>query len=151
MTIDPAKDGIDHINVYSRGRTALGRALSNFSPIGFELPGYGRFKSVEGFWYYIKTGMQHEELRLLYGLQAKQLGKSLEVKQLAPCVFEGLIARAIEAKIEQHPDLLTAVCENKLPYRHYYLMRGTVVLKPEHDWQLRVIENVAAKWNHPEL
>ena len=29
--IDPSKDGIDHINIYSKGKTELGKYLSNFT------------------------------------------------------------------------------------------------------------------------
>lgn len=29
---DPALDGVDHINVFSRGRTELGRVLSKLRP-----------------------------------------------------------------------------------------------------------------------
>jgi hypothetical protein len=42
-------DGITHINIYSKGKTELGRWLSNFTyhPIETE---DGKFDSVEGYW-----------------------------------------------------------------------------------------------------
>ena len=42
-------DGVTHINVYSQGKTSIGRALSNFSPLGFNHPKHGHFESVEGY------------------------------------------------------------------------------------------------------
>ena len=51
---DSTTDGIDHINIYSKGYTKLGRLLSNFTKSEFTHPIYGHFMSVEGFWYYIK-------------------------------------------------------------------------------------------------
>lgn len=50
--VNPELDGIDHINVYSQGKTKLGRLLSNFANTPFEIPGLGRFQSVESYWYY---------------------------------------------------------------------------------------------------
>jgi len=48
------KDGIDHINLYSRGHTELGQYLSNFAytPIQTE---DGRFNSIEAYWYWLNT------------------------------------------------------------------------------------------------
>ena len=49
---NPMQDGITHINIYTQGKTQLGRALSNLFDCEFTVPGYGDFKSLEGFWYY---------------------------------------------------------------------------------------------------
>jgi hypothetical protein len=35
---DPTTDGIDHINIYSKGYTKLGRLLSNFTKSEFTHP-----------------------------------------------------------------------------------------------------------------
>ena len=50
--LKPENDGIDHINVYSKGKTVLGRALSNFSYSRIRIPFLGTFLSVEAFWYW---------------------------------------------------------------------------------------------------
>ena len=44
--IDPKLDGIEHINIYSKGKTELGRLLTNFAQTPFIHPEYGRFESV---------------------------------------------------------------------------------------------------------
>lgn len=49
---DCQKDGIDHINVYSKGKTALGRFLSNFAQVDLETKN-GNFSSVEAYWYWL--------------------------------------------------------------------------------------------------
>lgn len=36
MNFKPEMDGIDHINVYSKGKTELGKLLSNFARTPFE-------------------------------------------------------------------------------------------------------------------
>lgn len=38
MQYSPIDDGVTHINVYSKGRTKLGRDLSNFAAIGIIHP-----------------------------------------------------------------------------------------------------------------
>ena len=48
-------DGITHINVYSKGATALGRALSNFARIPVMVVPNGRFESVEAYWYWLRV------------------------------------------------------------------------------------------------
>lgn len=40
-------DGIDHINIYSKGKTTLGRMLSNFACTPFTHPEDGKFASIE--------------------------------------------------------------------------------------------------------
>lgn len=54
--MEPKKDGIDHINIYSRGKTWLGREMSNFAPLRqpFEIPIMlltFDCKTLEGAWY----------------------------------------------------------------------------------------------------
>ena len=50
-----ADDGVTHINVYSKGTTALGRALSNFAHIPFMVVPNGRFESIEAYWYWLRV------------------------------------------------------------------------------------------------
>ena len=114
----PKDDGITHINVYSKGATKLGTALTNFAPIGFTHPTQGHFKSIEGYWYWLATGKIHEQLRDLHGHDAKTYGKKLirvEVKD-----FKQQVKKAMLLKIEQHPRLLEVFKSSTLPLTHYY-------------------------------
>lgn len=54
---NPDEDGVTHINIYSKGKTELGRWLTNFSYSPFNHPEYGKFLSMEGFWCWVSTGM----------------------------------------------------------------------------------------------
>lgn len=59
---ESVNDGVDHINIYSKGKTTLGRCLSNFANLGVdfalgdleEFADYGKFATLEGLWYYLK-------------------------------------------------------------------------------------------------
>jgi hypothetical protein len=106
--IDPKKDGIEHINIYSKGRTALGIFLSNFTQCDLETED-GEFSSIEGYWYWLLCpknfnpncyecegvgvtalgeGQQtylgpcpvcnRDTLRYLYGAEAKKIGRTLQ-------------------------------------------------------------------------
>ena len=118
MDYKPLNDGVDHINIYSRGKTQLGRMLSNFYPFPFNHPVYGVFDTVEGFYYYVSTGFKHENLRTLSGFEAKQFGKSLERAKLEN--FENLIRKAIRLKICQNDTLASLLKTSSLPFTHYY-------------------------------
>ncbi len=143
LIINPSTDGITHINVYSKAKTLLGQALTNFAHTPFEYPGFGHFESVEAFWYYYLTGCQHEHLRMLHGYTAKKAGQKLRDDRLDK---EGLsdeqknvILEAIRCKLRQHKDIRTALTESHLPLTHYYAygddIKGyRVVFLPEYDW-----------------
>lgn len=115
----PLNDGVDHINIYSRGRTALGRLLSNFAYSVFEHPTHGKFASVEGYWYYLKTGCQHyHELSGLYGFRAKSVGKKFE--SVGHPDFDFQIELAMWCKVMQNPSIKEQLKESTLPFAHYY-------------------------------
>jgi len=137
--IDPKKDGVDHINVYSKGKTKLGRALTNFAAIEFKHPTYGHFKSMEGYYYWISTGMIHDELKKLKGFEAKQFGKTLDVVSVDN--FEKLITEGIHCKLTQNQGLQEQLINNDLPLLHYYSYGGKVVLASDHDYQIKYIED----------
>ena len=118
MEYKPLNDGVDHINIYSRGKTQLGRMLSNFYPLPFNHPVYGGFNTVEGFYYYVSTGFKHEVLRTLSGFEAKKFGKSLERTKLED--FENIIRKAIRLKIYQNETLKSLLKASSLPFGHYY-------------------------------
>lgn len=118
MEYEPLNDGVDHINIYSRGKTQLGRMLSNFYLLPFSHPVYGIFNTVEGFYYYVSTGFKHENLRTLSGFEAKKFGKSLERAKLED--FENIIRKAIRLKIYQNDSLTVLLKASSLPFAHYY-------------------------------
>ena len=52
----PTKDGIDHLNIYSRASTELGRFLTNPTLLNFDLIFNGfNVLSIEHLWFFLKT------------------------------------------------------------------------------------------------
>jgi len=132
--LNPSGDGITHVNVYSKGKTELGRLLSNFARTPFELKDHGKFESVEGYWYWL--GCKNDRLRTLSGFAAKQQGRLLKAADWNnEPEFKACIQRAIKAKLEAHPRINELLKANSLPLVHYYVF-GSVV----HD------ETVRGQW-----
>ena len=138
-------DGITHINVYSRGKTRLGRFLSNFANAPFDHPEDGYFKSVEAYWYWLSTG--NDTLRKTYGHQAKKLGRFLGGKDwMDDKDFKRKIKEAIHLKLKNHPEMFKELRDSTLPLTHYYFY-GTppetkVVVPKEGKWIIDFIEDL---------
>lgn len=128
--MDPDRDGIDHINVYSKGKTELGRLLSNFAHTPFKCED-GHFESVEGYWYWLLSDVaEREVLRKLYGWNAKDIGKYLvdddyHIKKDEE--FRRKIKLAIWIKLNTHLELKTMVIDSTLPFEHYYVYKDNIV------------------------
>lgn len=154
--IQPVNDGIDHINVYSKAHTELGKLLSNFAHSPFEHPKYGHFESVEGFWYYRgMVGKLPEEtlksLRYKHGFKAKELGK--ELRKTLPAGsdeddsdFPEDVMEAIRCKLRQNRRILNLLVETKLPFVHYYYYgkvdNAKLIFSPKYDWMIDEISRI---------
>lgn len=114
---DPAKDGIDHINIYSKGKTLLGRMMSNFFHYRIKIDGM-YFASIESYWYWLSTGKQYDHLKNLSGFAAKQEGKKYPVVHVDN--FESYIMRALRLKVGSLPKLEEELINSSLPFAHYY-------------------------------
>ena len=75
-------DGVTHINVYSKGATALGRALSNFARIPVVVVPNGRFESVEAYWYWLRV-MEVIDLLRLGARPERDWGREIEIAEAA--------------------------------------------------------------------
>ena len=155
-------DGIDHINIYSKGKTEIGRRLSNFAFAPFTLPEEGRFASIECYWYWlllqsldkslysVAVKRAEEELRPLSGFGAKKLGRELLPKGFlyAPELqleFRNKIKNAFCAKLNYHPEIKELLRESILPFAHYYVFNGKVINSSSHNWQVVFWEKMRTK------
>lgn len=143
MEINPFMDGVDHINVYSKGLTELGRFLSNFTRCSIETED-GKFNSIEGYWYWLGTdNPDRERLRTAYGFGAKQIGRELRAKDWQYTdEFKIKILKAIKIKIESNPKMKELLLNNTLPLTHYYVYGDKVFNVPAAQWILDGIEEI---------
>jgi predicted NAD-dependent protein-ADP-ribosyltransferase YbiA (DUF1768 family) len=150
------KDGVDHINIYSKGETELGRLLTNFAHTPFTVED-GEFASVEAYWYWLLAvekykGTVHQfvveliKLRDLYGYQAKKLGREIVGERFdeldTSLWFQTKILKAFYAKIEAHPQIAELLKDSTLPFQHYYVFVGRKVEPTSHKWQLKYWERI---------
>lgn len=146
----PEDDGITHINVYSKGKTKLGRFLSNFTLCPVKIEGLGKFASIEGLWHYMSSQTGDVAYRSLYGSEAKtfksKLPKqdSLKVDDLE---FKKIIKTAIMQKLLSNKDFRVELFTNPLPLFHYYTdpTKEVVVDPIKHVWVIEFIESLRPK------
>ena len=141
----PSKDGITHINVYSKAHTKLGKDLSNFSFSPFVHPEDGPFKSVEGYWYWL--GVQDDKLRKVWGYAAKRLGRELGAPDwMSSKDFKRKVKLALRAKISQNPKLSNQLKTSTLPLTHYYYYGSMdnckVITVSEGQWIIDELEAI---------
>lgn len=129
-------DGITHINVYSKGKTELGRLLSNFAntPV---IIGDNHFASVESWWYWTKMNnfnslfkiprfskYQVDSIKSKIGVEAKMYYRNIiggDDRQFNPTKEQ--LKEVYLLKLEQNPKVKEMLLENKLPFAHYYIMK----------------------------
>ncbi len=136
-------DGVSHINIYSKGKTSLGRALSNFyySPITTV---DGEFDSLEGYWYWLScpdTYPFKDDFRKLCGNDAKVRGREVGARDwLGAPHFKLRIYNAMLTKLILHDTILQEFLVNELPFRHYYVYKDKVVEPAEGAWIIEMWE-----------
>lgn len=141
MSYLESEDGITHINIYSKGKTSVGRFMSNFTKSHVQTED-GSFASVEGYWYWL--GCKNDRLRTAYGYGAKKLGRELGAPDwLDGDEFRRKILVAIKSKIKMltNSDLQQLLL---LPLTHYYIHNGRVIdMGPRCQWILDGIISMA--------
>lgn len=139
MTYNPENDGIDHINIYSKGKTDIGRFLSNFSKFKFSCED-GEFLSIEGYWYWLSVN--DDRLRKVYGFEAKKLGRELGAKDYPKIEnFNEKILKVIKLKLDSRKEDIINI---KLPLTHYYCYGDKVIYPNGSEFIIEFIEKYIA-------
>lgn len=142
----PDEDGVTHINIYSKGKTELGRLLTNMSEVGFDHPVAGYFRSMEGFWYYYFTRSQHNEFKVMNPWECKKAGKLMRDdridKEGISSLDKVIILQAIGYKIKQSMKIIGLMIDSELPFAHYYCYGDRVIMLPQYDWMTEEFERI---------
>ena len=146
-------DGVTHINVYSKGKTTLGKFLSNFTHTKLHLP-EGTFNSVEAYWYWLKCegNERRDDLKRLHGFSAKKLGKELSKDFSDPVESTEFIEKikfALKEKLKSNKDVLIEFGNSSLPFVHYYEFGGKITLVDKHLWlieELECLRTITKNW-----
>jgi len=140
-------DGINHINVYSKGKTPLGRFLSNFTKCELNTED-GRFNSIEGYWYWLgcQNRFGSDKLRDLCGFEAKRMGRHLGAADWLPeGIFRQKIKKAIKNKI-MWSDYWIDFINSTLPFTHYYEYGDKVIQVPSSKWIIEYLEELRSQY-----
>lgn len=113
------EDGVTHINIYNRGETNIGRALHHYEELPFEHSEYGPFKTVEGFWHWIKSVSQDDIFRSVAATKLSALARSHQMHEYVEN-FRVTIMDANWQKVCAYPDLAHDLKHSKLPFEQYY-------------------------------
>ena len=143
--ITPEEDGVTHINVYTKGKTGLGRGLSNLSSVSFTIPGVGSFRSMEAYWYWVKTGKQFGHLMKMSGFEAKQEGKQLPT--IKSPTFEDDILDGHLWRLKCSPMLTHCLSTCRLPLVHYYNYGSKVIVPQSGDFQMDYLNYIRRRLN----
>lgn len=140
----PDEDGVTHVNVYSQGKTELGKFLSNFARTPIETP-EGRFESIEGYWHYLglPANSGREQLKNLYGAEARKVGQELRKKYGTERRddFKDKIREAIVTKLETYKDKWINDDLRFYPLEHYYVSNGAIRdQRKQFGWLTDMIE-----------
>jgi len=143
-TFLPENDGVDHINIYSKGNTAIGQWMSNFADAPFICPD-GAFRSIEGYWYWLRSSHpDRDQLMNLHGYEAKRVGRIMTDNESRrnPGGFQKSILIAILNKVKQTEELLKLLAESELPFDHYYVYSGDRIDGRSYEWLIDGIEKM---------
>lgn len=140
VDLDVEQDGKSHVNIFTRGKTKLGRDLSNFHECNIEHPFYGRFRTLEGLWHFLKTGCKDDMYRLLNGHDARKRGQAAESTHYP--LFTKMFKLGMVEKLAKNKDLQKALMDNNLPLVHYYTYGGAVHVPQRHEWQIEFWETM---------
>lgn len=137
----PSTDGVDHINVYSKGSTMLGRFLTNMftDSIGVVTED-GFVTSVECLWHYLKTG--DPKFKTMSGFEAKNTSKKLK-RNVGPMseYNKQKIKTACRNKLMTNPQMLYEFATSTLPLAHYYVYND-VPYYPGNTWLMAFWEDL---------
>lgn len=128
LTVNSAGDGVTHINIYSHGLTDLGRKLSNFAHNPFTHPEFGRFESMEGYWYWLVTGRKHDLLRTKIAFDAKSYGRTKP--RVKDDDFERHVKEGLHCMLRDNPAVYDGLLKSTLPLTHYYSYTNTLKDNP---------------------
>ena len=152
--INPKDDGVNHINIYSAGKTKLGSQLSNMYKVSVFYKNL-KFTSVEHAWHYFKFLPSNPELALrILGMANPFEVKKLAKKYVTPAVqeyaqtddFKNIIIEIIEDRINRNMPLMLLMVHNELPYKHYYVFKGHVKDESiKYKWLIEAIKNIQTR------
>lgn len=118
------QDGVDHINIWTRGATEIGQVLDMDFEMPWVHPRYGRFLSLSSFWYYVTSHDLDRGLMMLPSHVLRKRG-STQNHQATRKTVDNLRALMIDAayhRIISVPEVAESLRETNLPLDNYVVV-----------------------------
>lgn len=148
--LNPHNDGVKFINIYSKGKTSLGRKLTNMQMHEFMFDNI-KFNSVEQAWHFYKFAGQPELAKQILAipnsfdcLKFARANRTEDTTAKALSFgFKLLMEDVIRTRIETDEDLTNMLRNSWLPFEHYYAYSGTVHdQRDKYEWLLQIFEKI---------
>jgi hypothetical protein len=144
MQVNPKLDGVEHINIWAKGSTFIGKFLAPRTLCELNMP-EGRFLCVSAYWYSL---ISKEDSRLSRvhdwetELLATQLSPLPKKQQLPAAELQAKIKKALDQKIKWSEYWQEEFTESTLPFLQYHLdAEGNVVDESKkYRWLLNHLE-----------
>ncbi len=135
-------DGYDHINIWNRGNTQLGKFLSHGTKTPFIHKHFGKFCSMEAFWKYIQSEERDDRIRVMSGITLRSFSRQLNMLRINN--FKAIILDSEWQKIQQYPEYIELMKESKLPFDLYYFnKKSNVRIRPTYfSWLIPGINEI---------
>lgn len=153
--LNPSLDGVDHLNIYSKALTKLGRFLTNPAKFPFYFyPLRMHFNSVEHLWFWLATeNVDILQIDSPFNIKPFIKTNKVPLKTNVPN-FKKTIVEAYVFKLYTAPDhIFKEFKESTLPFQHYYFYgepnNAKVIEQPKHHWQVQAWELIRHEINKP--
>lgn len=114
-------DGVDHLNIWNCGETALGGFLDQRTQATFIHNLLGRFCSIESFWKYVLSAERYDEIRSLSGRRLRNFERRLTRAEVYN--FRAIIMDANWQKLQQYPRWAEMLKDSTLKLECYYIYK----------------------------
>lgn len=137
------EDGVDHLNIWNRGKTHLGQFLDQRTQAPFIHDSLGRFCSIETFWKYVLSAERCDEMRSLSGRRLRNFERKLTRAEVYN--FRAIIMDANWQKLQQYPQWATVLyqCSLKLDCYYIYKRDDGIRIRPDcGPWLIQGFEEI---------
>lgn len=112
-------DGIDHINIFRSGETALGRCLNLDFARRFTNPTLGHFRSINSAWFYLRAQNRDESIRDMNGSALKKYVNTIGGAKAQIPNFQALILHIAYLRIKTNKEFTSLILATSLPFDCY--------------------------------
>lgn len=142
------QDGINHINIYSKGKTNLGKRLTNMHHFTFRYDNI-EFISVEQAWHFYKfcgyPEIANKVLQFKNSFECLKFARDNKQEDSAEHVqtpiFQQLMKDVIRTRIECDIELQNMLRNSWLPFEHYYVYGDKIQdQRNKYEWLLDIFE-----------